>query len=140
MLRKLTYASVVATLALAVAVGMTPAGAHVTRSASHLWNDHIKPKLSSVGTINTADNPVDWSKLKNVPADLADGDDAVGPQGEQGPPGQTGPQGPQGQQGPPGAPGQQGSPGPPGAPGVSDYEVRTASMNFPLDDNFSVSR
>jgi hypothetical protein len=32
--------------------------------------------LSSAGTINTAGNPVDWTKLKGVPAGIADGTDA----------------------------------------------------------------
>jgi len=35
-------------------------------------------RLSTVGTINTADNPVDWSQLKNVPAGFADGVDNTG--------------------------------------------------------------
>jgi len=32
--------------------------------------------LSTVGTVNTAGNPVDWTKLKGVPAGFADGSDA----------------------------------------------------------------
>jgi hypothetical protein len=35
-------------------------------------------ELNAAGTINTAANPVDWTKLKNVPAGLADGVDASG--------------------------------------------------------------
>jgi hypothetical protein len=34
--------------------------------------------LSDVGAINTPDNPVDWTKLKNVPACFADGVDHTG--------------------------------------------------------------
>jgi hypothetical protein len=45
----------------------------VTNDFSHLWNQHIKPLLATPGTINAADNPVDWTKLKSVPAGFADG-------------------------------------------------------------------
>jgi hypothetical protein len=72
-------------LAVGVVIGMlmiSPAGAHVTSSFSHLYNTHIKPKLANPGTINSANNPVDWTKLKGVPADFADGvDDTGGPPG-----------------------------------------------------------
>lgn len=84
----------------------SPASAHVGGTVSHLWTEHIKPltlqnfytktyiktyygtkgyvrtyfakksTLSSSGTINNSGNPVDWSKLKNVPAGFADGSDA----------------------------------------------------------------
>ena len=40
------------------------------------WQDiwaKIKPLLSDPGTINDAQNPVDWTKLKGVPAGIADG-------------------------------------------------------------------
>jgi hypothetical protein len=63
---------------------LTPAGAHVTGSFRHLWRDHIKPRLASRGTLNASGNPVNWTKLKNVPKGLADGDDAVGPRGPEG--------------------------------------------------------
>ena len=33
-------------------------------------------ELQATGTINTADNPVDWTQLNNVPAEIADGLDA----------------------------------------------------------------
>jgi hypothetical protein len=38
-----------------------------------------KAALRSPGTINSASNPVAWSKLRGVPAELMDGDDAIGP-------------------------------------------------------------
>ncbi len=57
---------------------ITPAGAHITDSFTHLFNKHIKPILANPGTINDASNPVDWTKLKGVPADFADGVDATG--------------------------------------------------------------
>jgi hypothetical protein len=34
--------------------------------------------LSTAGTINTTENPVDWTKLKGVPAGIADGVDDIG--------------------------------------------------------------
>jgi hypothetical protein len=37
--------------------------------------------LRDPGTINSPDNPVDWTRLKNVPADFADGSDDVGGSG-----------------------------------------------------------
>lgn len=55
---------------------LSPATADVTSSFKHLWNDHIKPKIANPGTINSANNPVDWTKLKGVPSDFADGTDA----------------------------------------------------------------
>jgi hypothetical protein len=65
-------------LLVAIVFLMTPVDAHVTRSFRHLWRDHIKPKLATAGTINDLTNPVDWTKLKGVPPDFADGVDDVG--------------------------------------------------------------
>jgi hypothetical protein len=68
----------VAAVAVA-ALLLSPAGAHVTGSVRHLWRQHIKPKLSTPGTLNAARNPVDWTRLKGVPGDFADGiDDTAG--------------------------------------------------------------
>lgn len=81
--RRITLRSV-ALLAAGVVIGVimiSPAGAHVTSSFNHLFNTHIKPKLANVGVINNPANPVDWTKLKGVPADFADGVDDVGPAG-----------------------------------------------------------
>jgi hypothetical protein len=39
---------------------------------------HIKPKLVKQGTINANKNPVNWTRLKNVPAGFADGTDDGG--------------------------------------------------------------
>ena len=36
---------------------------------------YTESELNSAGTINTGSNPVDWTKLKNVPAAFADGTD-----------------------------------------------------------------
>jgi hypothetical protein len=40
------------------------------------------PALGAPGTINAAENPVDWTKLKNVPAGFADGVDDAGGTGD----------------------------------------------------------
>jgi hypothetical protein len=61
--------------ALAVAMAASGVGAHDDGTTSHLWLDHIKP-MRVAGTINDPANPVDWTKLKNVPAEIADGNDA----------------------------------------------------------------
>jgi hypothetical protein len=55
-----------------------PVGAHVGHKFGHLWKEHIKPKFAQAGTINKAKNPVDWTRLKNVPAEIADGNDNTG--------------------------------------------------------------
>ncbi|MFN2490096.1 MAG: hypothetical protein ABR529_10220 [Actinomycetota bacterium] len=39
----------------------------------------LKDKLAAQGVINQSSNPLDWSRLKNVPAGLADGVDGSGP-------------------------------------------------------------
>ncbi|HYW68980.1 MAG TPA: hypothetical protein VE960_05190 [bacterium] len=39
-------------------------------------------ELSTPGTINSSSNPVDWTRLKNVPYDFADGTDDVGGSGD----------------------------------------------------------
>ncbi|MFH1501882.1 MAG: hypothetical protein ABIG03_02415 [Candidatus Eisenbacteria bacterium] len=39
----------------------------------------LKVDLATVGTINDTTNPADWTKLKGVPADFADGSDDTGP-------------------------------------------------------------
>jgi hypothetical protein len=57
---------------------LAPVSAHINDKFGHLWKRHIKPKLAQSGTLNSAKNPVDWTKLKNVPADFADGADNGG--------------------------------------------------------------
>ena len=47
-------------------------------SADHDSRYYTQTQLNSVGTINNAGNPVDWSQLKNVPAGFADGTDDGG--------------------------------------------------------------
>ena len=72
----LNIAALLALSALIVAALIGPAGAH--KSGAHIWKKHVRPKLQKPGTINTASNPVDWTKLKNVPAAFADGVDDAG--------------------------------------------------------------
>lgn len=81
--------SKVSILVVGLVLGMsllTPASAHVGDTAAHLWTEHIKPlaldlfytkgRLHNAGTINASGNPVDWTKLKDVPLGIADGRDA----------------------------------------------------------------
>lgn len=60
--------------ALAAAIAAPGAFAHDDGTTTHLWLGHIKP-MKDPGTINTSTNPVDWTKLKGVPAGFADGTD-----------------------------------------------------------------
>jgi hypothetical protein len=48
--------------------------------SGHVHDDRYyrKEELNTPGTLNAGDNPVDWTKLKGVPADFADGVDDVG--------------------------------------------------------------
>ena len=65
-------------IVLAMIVIAPGAVAHVGTDFGHLWTQHIKPRIATPGTINAATNPVDWTKLKGVPAGMADGlDNAV---------------------------------------------------------------
>src|SRR5919108_252199 len=86
-IRRHTQTIVVAVIT-SVAVAGAPAVAHVTGSWKHLRNDHVRPftdkryfkkiTLRLPGTINTSTNPVDWTKLKEVPVGFADGVDDAG--------------------------------------------------------------
>jgi hypothetical protein len=51
---------------------------------SHNHDDRYvhRDSLGTVGTVNAGDNPVDWTRLKGVPAGLADGVDDVGGAGD----------------------------------------------------------
>lgn len=61
--------------ALALVLAASQAGAHDDGTTAHLWETHIAP-MADPGQINASTNPVDWTKLKGVPADFADGNDA----------------------------------------------------------------
>jgi hypothetical protein len=73
-------------VAVGVLIGgllLAPVSAHVNSKFGHLWKIHIKPKLAKPGSINAPKNPVDWTRLKNVPAGFADGiDDGAGGDGD----------------------------------------------------------
>lgn len=49
---------------------------HDAASADHDDRYFTESELQSPGTMNAAGNPMDWTKLKGVPAGLDDGDDA----------------------------------------------------------------
>ncbi len=52
--------------------------AYATLSHDHDTRYFTETELSTAGTLNSSGNPVDWSRLKNVPAAFADGTDDVG--------------------------------------------------------------
>jgi hypothetical protein len=68
--RALAATLVAVSVLLAGAIAGTASGG--TNGWQQVW-DQIKPLLSHPGTINSPDNPVHWTKLKGVPAGLADG-------------------------------------------------------------------
>lgn len=79
----LRSAVLVATCILVGNILLAPVSAHVNETFKHLWKIHVKPKLSKEGTINSKKNPVSWTRLKHVPAGLADGvDDGDGGSGD----------------------------------------------------------
>jgi hypothetical protein len=67
-----------AALLFAVSLVFAGAIAGTAVGGTNAWQDvwaQIRPLLSDPGTINNAENPVHWTKLKGVPAGLADGSD-----------------------------------------------------------------
>ncbi len=59
-------------IGLVLVVALAPAQAH--GDFKHTW-EHIKKKISNPGTINAPNNPLEWTRLKNVPGGIADGVD-----------------------------------------------------------------
>ncbi|MFZ1946071.1 MAG: PSA repeat domain-containing protein [bacterium] len=59
-------------------LGDLPVEAFAAAEHSHDDRYAIASELEAPGTINQAGNPMDWTKLKSVPAGLADGVDSVG--------------------------------------------------------------
>jgi len=118
-LRRLSYANVVATVALFVALG---GGAYAA----------IKLPPNSVGATQIRPSAVRSAEVKNhslLEADFKPGQLPTGPRGATGTAGAPGPQGPAGPAGAPGEsgpPGQPGAPGKPGANGATNVVVRTA--------------
>lgn len=62
---------------------MESAGSEADLETHKTSSDHDgryvpRSELGDAGVVNQADNPVDWTRLKNVPADFADGTDDTG--------------------------------------------------------------
>ena len=75
--RGVTRGAALLALGVMIVAALTgPAGAH--KGGSHIFKKHVLPKLQKAGTINSPDNPVDWTRLKGVPAGIADGVDDAG--------------------------------------------------------------
>jgi hypothetical protein len=145
-----TYANVLATVALFVALGGT-GYAVTTIGTAQIRNGAVStPKLrnGSVTTIKLRAAAVTGPKIRNgsvggtkiAPGTLLATHFAPGqiPAGPQGPQGAQGPQGPQGQPGPQGLPGEPGTPGQPGTPGANGTALAFARVNslggtFPAD-------
>jgi hypothetical protein len=83
------FQTVVVAVITAVVMAAVPAVGHVTESWKHLRQKHVRPftdrRYFTKSTLRTADaavnesgDPVDWTNLKGVPADLADGTDDTG--------------------------------------------------------------
>jgi hypothetical protein len=108
--RHLTYANVMATAAVFLALG------GVSYAAVAI------PK-NSVGNPQLRANAVTTGKIKNGTLLAADFKPGELPRGATGAPGTAGVTGLQGPQGPQGQQGQKGMPGMPGMPGISNYQV-----------------
>ena len=63
-------------------VGGLPAASYSLATHNHDATYYVKPDLGTPGTINAGGNPVDWTKLKGVPAGFTDGVDDAGGLGD----------------------------------------------------------
>jgi hypothetical protein len=107
--KSLSYANVMATVAVFVALGGSSYAA-ITLSKNSVKSKHIA--TGQVKRSDIAKNAVTSAKVKNfslLATDFAAGQLPVGPQGPSGPVGPQGPAGPPGSQGPTGAAGAPGS-------------------------------
>jgi hypothetical protein len=59
-------------------LGGQPSGSYSVEGHNHDDRYYTESELNTPGTINTVTNPVDWTKLKGVPAGFADGTDNTG--------------------------------------------------------------
>jgi hypothetical protein len=59
-------------------LGGQPSGSYSVEGHNHDDRYYTESELNTPGTINTGTNPVDWTKLKDVPAGFADGTDDGG--------------------------------------------------------------
>jgi hypothetical protein len=134
--RRLSYANVMATIAVFVALG------GVSYAAATLPRNSVGPpqiKRNAVTNPKVARNAITSPKVRDgslQARDFAPGQLPAGPQGPAGQDGAPGPQGPQGAQGAPGPVGPQGAQGPPGLSYVSHGSVET-SEGFPIADTFT---
>lgn len=120
--RRLTYANVMATLAVLLACAGTSVAA-VSMKASSVRSLHIAPNaVTSAKVKNGTLQRSDFARgvLGGVSAKGAPG--ATGPQGATGPAGATGPQGPAGPRGQQGIEGPRGEAGPQGEPGIDGVD------------------
>jgi len=119
---RLTYANVVASVALFAALGGSSYAA-VTITGKQVRDGSLSGRDVRNGSLSGGDVR-DQSLLAQ---DFKQGQLPVGPQGPKGDPGAPGAAGPKGDKGDPGAPGPQGEPGAPGGP--AGYEVHIASSS-----------
>lgn len=126
---KLTYANVVATIALFL----------VLAGGSAFAAKEVLPK-NSVGSSQIEKEAVTPAKLsKASKAALVGSTGAAGPVGPQGPKGDPGAKGDQGPEGPPGPKGDAGIAGEPGAPGATDVVTRYGELRELPDSSESIS-
>jgi hypothetical protein len=59
-------------------LGGQPSGSYSVEGHNHDDRYYTESELNTPGMINTGTNPVDWTKLKDVPAGFADGTDDTG--------------------------------------------------------------
>ncbi len=107
---KLTYANVMATIAVFIALGGGTAFA-----ASQLAKNSVGTKQLKNGAVT----PAKLSAAAQAAVSTGPETGAVGPQGKEGPEGKQGPEGHEGKEGPKGDKGDQGIQGKPGEPGES---------------------
>ena len=122
--RRLTYANVMASIAVFIALAGSSYAA-LTITSKNVKNNSLKSadlKNNSVKSVDVRNRSL-LSKDFRVGQLPAGAPGAAGPQGAAGSQGAKGDPGPQGAKGDTGAPGEKGDEGDPGAPGLSGYEV-----------------
>jgi Collagen triple helix repeat (20 copies) len=116
---RLTFANVMASLAVCIALG---GGAYAASTAKAPKNSVVgkSVKNATLTGADVADNSLTGSDIDE--STLAGTAGTAGAAGQQGPQGETGPQGPKGETGPQGLQGPQGPAGPQGEPGPQGPE------------------
>lgn len=141
---RLTFANVIASIALFVAlgggayaaVGKLPAKDETIKACARVGKGDLRLASAKRPCAKKTEQAISWNK--QGPAGVAGRDGAMGPAGPQGPAGATGPQGPAGPQG---AAGEPGTAPPPPAPAVANsrYELEIAApapvgtLTVPID-------